>query len=116
MFEARPQAIEAAAKIPTPTRKIDRRPNNVAEGTADENQSSQEQSIRFDHPLNADDGCVQVCLERRQSYIDDSAVDEGHAGTKNCRCEDPTSRLRSARNVSIHRPDHGFVAWRFHRG
>src|SRR5216683_2873832 len=27
MFEAKPQAIEAAAKIPTPTRNIDRRPN-----------------------------------------------------------------------------------------
>src|SRR6266699_3373841 len=27
MFEATPQAIEAAAKIPTPTRNINRRPN-----------------------------------------------------------------------------------------
>src|SRR5258708_33832395 len=27
MFEAKPQAIEAAAKIPTPTRNINRRPN-----------------------------------------------------------------------------------------
>src|SRR4029077_11899949 len=53
----------------------------VAQGAADENQSSQEQPIGFDHPLHTDDGCVEACLECRESDIDDSAVDKGHAGT-----------------------------------
>jgi hypothetical protein len=45
---------------------------------------------------------------------DDSAVDKGHAGTENCRRQDPTPLLRCARGVSIHRPEHGFVAWLLH--
>ena len=35
----------------------------VAEGATDENQSSQEQPIRLDHPLHTDHGGVEARLE-----------------------------------------------------
>ena len=106
--------MEAVAKIPTPSRNIASAAEQVAEGAADENQSSQEQPIRLDHPLHTDHGCVETCLECGQSYIDNGAVDKGHAGAEDCRCEDPAPGPIRARNVSMHRSDNGFIAWRFH--
>jgi len=59
---------------------------------------------------------VQACLQCGQSYIDDSAVDEGHAGTEYCRRQDPMCRLSCARNVGIRRSNYGFIARGFHLG
>src|SRR2546425_6089922 len=82
----------------------------VAEGAANENQSSQEQPVRLDHPLHADDSCVETCLECGESNIDDGAVDESHAGTEDRRGKYPESRFFSTRNSGTYRPDYGFVA------
>src|SRR5215471_21670674 len=59
-------------------------------------------------------GCMKASLERRQSNIDDRAVNESQAGTENGRGEYPESRFCSTRNSKIGRPDYGFVARRSH--
>lgn len=51
----------------------------VAHGAADENQPTQEQRVRFDHPLDVGDGRMQVRLKSGQSHVDHRRVDERHA-------------------------------------
>ena len=81
----------------------------IAQRTTQQNQGSQKQSVGFDHPLHIHHRCMKGGLERRQSYIDDGAVDESQAGTENGRGEDPESRFHSTRNCRTRRPDDGFV-------
>jgi hypothetical protein len=55
----------------------------IAERAAHQNQRREQQSIGFDDPLHVHHGCMKAGLQRRQSNIDDRAVDESHAGTEN---------------------------------
>jgi hypothetical protein len=57
---------------------------------------------------------AKVGLECRQSDIDRRAVDEGHAGTDDGCSQNPNSRFGGTRNLTVARPDDGFVTRRFH--
>ena len=84
----------------------------ITKRTPDENQRSQEESVGLDHPLHINYRCMKAGLERRQSDIDDGAVDEGHAGTDNGRGEYPWSCFCRTKNPDVSRLDYGFVARR----
>src|SRR5579863_3250224 len=82
----------------------------VAQRAADQNQGAQEQSVRLDDPLHIHHGCVKARLDRRQSNVDNCAVDESHTGPENGCSEYPWPRLGPARNFDISGPDYGFIA------
>ena len=87
----------------------------VSERAADENQRPQKQSVGLDHPLHIDHRGMKASLERRQSDIDDRAVDKSHAGTEDGRHQDPVFCGWAAGRLSTHRADYGFVARRSYR-
>src|SRR5688572_22341214 len=48
----------------------------IAERSAHKQQSRQEKRIRLDNPLHVDDRGMELSLKRRQSNIDDGAINE----------------------------------------
>ena len=90
MFEAKPQPADATGEDGHAREENPTAPKQVAQGAPDENQRTQEQAIRLDHPLHIHHRCVKATLYRRQSDIDDCAVDECHAGTENRCGENPS--------------------------
>src|ERR1700756_2231465 len=86
----------------------------VAQCPSDKNQRTQKQTIRLDHPLHIDHGCVKTGLDRRQSDIDDSAVNEGQAGAENSCGEDPRLGLFSTLRFASTGLQYRFIARRSH--
>jgi hypothetical protein len=64
----------------------------ISQRTAHQEKRGEQERIRFDDPLDADDRGLQIFLKRGQRDVHDSAVDEGQARTKNRRGEDPPAR------------------------
>jgi hypothetical protein len=56
----------------------------------------------------------KVGAPRRETAVDDGAINKSHSGAENCGGEDPRPHFRRARCVSTHGPDYGFIARRFH--
>ena len=61
----------------------------VSQRTAHEEKRGEQERIRFNDPLHADDSGLQIFLERGQRDVHDGAVDEGEARTQNRRRENP---------------------------
>ena len=78
-----------------------RRPNRSPSEPPTRIRALQQESVRLNHPLHIHNRGAKAGLERRQSHIDDGAIDESHARTENGCCEDPWSRLRSTRNLQV---------------
>src|SRR5258708_14351258 len=51
----------------------------IAERSPYQDQGSQEEGVCLNDPLNFGGGCIQLRLEHRQCYVDDRAIDKGHA-------------------------------------
>ena len=105
MFEAKPQPADANEKMATP---------QVAQGAPGENQRTQKQTLRLDHPLHIHHCRMEATLYRRQSDVDDCAVDECHAGTENRCSKNPWSGSFSTRDCATAKSEYGFIARRSH--
>lgn len=64
-------------------------PVTISQRTAHQEKRGEQERIRFNDPLHADDSGLQILLERGQRDIHDGAVDERQARTQNRRREDP---------------------------
>ena len=112
MFEAKPQPADATAKMalgPFDRGAAGENPFAVQhelqemmqdQGAPDENQRTQKQTIRLDHPLHIHHCRVKATLHRGQSDVDDCTVDECHAGTENRCSENPWSGSFSTRDFA----------------
>src|SRR5262249_24212491 len=72
----------------------------VTERTANQNQATEKQRVRFDHPLHIRDRRLQVPLQGGQRDVDDRGVDERHARPDDGGRERPPLRRASHRQLA----------------
>ena len=90
-------------------------PNMVAQGSPNQDEGGEKEGVHLHYPLHIRRGGVQVSLEHGQGDIDDGAVNEGHARSKNCRYQYPDPGMWGTGSVNGFRTENTFVTWCFHR-
>jgi NAD dependent epimerase/dehydratase family len=107
--DRREREDENAQRIDTAT------PNMVAQGSPNQDKGREKEGVHLHYPLHIRRGGVQVSLEYRQGDIDDGAVNEGHARSKNRRNQYPDSGMWGTGSVNGFRMEDALITRRFHR-